>query len=272
MINERGPQPRIVLAARTRFGSSANIRASASLMMRIWTCFRVCRNASGLPWIQKFMVSAATRRGGSNRVRAPPPLGAGLGQPRMEFGEDIQLGLQGLRLIQGKAVLSPPSEGPPGPPLESGEIDFSPSQKLQRLHREVLTHHRHHAHGGEEAGTRGKVGRRTPQHLPRVAKGSRDRVEGHRSDDQDLHVVSSMRYGPRYFPTMGQSFFLVASGMAWGAVMMASFRADAQPQDRPGRILGITLRTILLAVATFLCRIAMTFSTVTSPSASCQTS
>src|SRR5439155_742603 len=61
----RGPIAAIARAARIRLGSLASWRASASLIVTTSTSVRTRRSASCLPWIQKFIVSSATRRGRS---------------------------------------------------------------------------------------------------------------------------------------------------------------------------------------------------------------
>ena len=116
----------------------------------------------------------------------------GFGQSGMEFCKDIELGLERLRLAEVKAILPLPPEGPTGPPLHPGEIDLPRSQKLQVVRPEVLSHHRHHADGGKEAGGRRKVGRRASEDFRGLAEGSLDRIEGHRAHNQNLHLLSSI--------------------------------------------------------------------------------
>ncbi len=109
----------------------------------------------------------------------------------MELRKDVQLGVQGPGLIQVESIFPLPPKGPAGTPLDPGKIDLALLQKLEAFARKIRAHHRDHADRGEKARARRKIDRRAPQDFPGLAEGRLDRIQGHRSDDQDVHL------GPR---------------------------------------------------------------------------
>src|SRR3989304_1802763 len=125
ITREVGPQSRIVRAARTRFGSLASWRTSASLINSILTDRKVSRRDSGLRSIQKFIVSAATRLGGRTPARPPPPTGRS-GPALASAPEDRSTGSSRIPDVPRG---SPP---PPPPPPERQRRNWRPSRSKWR--------------------------------------------------------------------------------------------------------------------------------------------
>ncbi len=75
------------------------------------------------------------------------------GQRRMEIGEDVELGVQRLPILQPDAgVARGPSKGLSGTHLQTREIDVARFQQLLVLERKVLAHHPHQANGCKQRG------------------------------------------------------------------------------------------------------------------------
>src|SRR5437016_6796487 len=110
----------------------------------------------------------------------------------------------------------------------------------------------------KEGGRDGKIGRRTAQNLFPDAPRSLNRVERHRSDDQQAHT---------YFPNKRSMRFLASAGMAARSVRIACFAASAQGHVRWVGMRGMAARKSAFAALTFCFMIAKIASMLTSASA-----
>src|SRR5207253_953538 len=72
--------------------------------------------------------------------------------------EDVQLGIQGFRLIELIRIFPSPPKGFSLSALQTAQIDVPLAQKIQVLLREILPNNRNHAHGSEITRGGGKKG------------------------------------------------------------------------------------------------------------------
>src|SRR5574341_1225593 len=120
---------------------------------------------------------------GEEHERRAPDLVAEL---RPELREHVELGVQGLRLVQVVAVLADPAEGPPLRRLEALDVHAAVREEPHVRLGEVLPHGRDEAHLGEEARRVREIRRRAPEDLADLAEGRFDAVECDRADDEEI--------------------------------------------------------------------------------------
>ena len=276
---------RMARAALTTFHSPESWRASASLMRRMSTAASVRRTSSGLPEIQKFMVSQATSRGRSHLVEDLPlqhgidvaeedVLGPAVAvrDPRLEELEHVEVGADRLAGVEVVGVLALPVEGLPRRALQALEVDGPALEGGQRLLAEVVAHHRHQVHGGEE-------GRRPPRRRTRCRRAPSPRA---RRASPRCRTPRCRRPGstwllarlPDVLPDdRGQVVLDLRrhqlgrgdQGMRERArALAAARRPRAGPSPPPA--------ARLLAVAAFVTRLWMIWSTVTASWSGCQQS
>src|SRR6266850_6146646 len=109
-----------------------------------------------------------------------------VGEHRPELGEDVELRLEGLRLVQVVSVLAGPAQGAALGSLEPGDVHAAVLEEPQMRLREVLADGRDQVHRSEEARRVGEVGRRATERLVHLAEGRLDAVQRDGADDQEI--------------------------------------------------------------------------------------
>ena len=145
-------------------------------------------------------------------------------------GQDVQLGVEGLAVVEVISVLAGPAEGLARQDLHSGQVDVSGLQQGDVLLPEVVPDGRRQPNLGEVGGGDTEIGRRPAQRLRHLAEGG---LHGVRRRPNRLPQWNPCRvlHQSRYLPTMGSRRRRAASGMAFGSVMMACWRACWQGQS-----------------------------------------
>ncbi len=110
---------------------------------------------------------------------------------RLEGGQHVELGVEGVRGVEVELVAPLPAEGLAGLPRQPGQVGPAGGEEPHVLLGEVLSDHRHHPGRPEEARAGREVGSRSPQDLLPVAEGRLQRVERDGPDDQQRHVLLS---------------------------------------------------------------------------------
>src|SRR5207253_6954158 len=120
--------------------------------------------------------------GQEDEVRSPKALA----EDRPELCEYVQLGLEGLRLVEVVPVFAGPPERAALRGLEPGDVHAAVLEELQMRLGEVLPYRRHDVHGGEEARRVREISRGAAERLLHLAERRLDAVERDRADDEEL--------------------------------------------------------------------------------------
>src|SRR5690606_15902496 len=119
-----------------------------------------------------------------------------LGEHRIEVLEDVELGVEGVRLVQLVGVLALPAEGPARLAHEAREIDAARTKHREVLLVEVLTDDRDGLHRDEHRRADAEEGGRTTQHLIALTERSLNGVERDRTDDEHRRHDRTSPGGP----------------------------------------------------------------------------
>ncbi len=150
----------------------------------------------GLPDLQQHLPLEYGVEIAQEEILAGPVM---FGEVGPKIGQDVQLGVEGLAVVEVISVLAGPAEGPARQDLQSRQVDVSGLQQGDVLLSEVVPDGRHHPDIGEIAGRNAEIGRRPAQNLRYLAEGGLHGIVGDRTDYRNgTHAVFSI--SPGTFP------------------------------------------------------------------------
>ena len=157
----------------------------------------------GLPDLQQHLPLEVGVEIAQEEILAGPVM---FGEVGPKVGQDVQLGVEGLAVVEVISVLAGPAEGLARQDLQSRQVDVSGLQQGDVLLSEVVPDGRHHPDLGEVGGGDTEIGRRPAQRLCHLAEGGLHGVVGDRTDYRNgTHAVFSISPGtfPRWAPDGG---------------------------------------------------------------------
>src|SRR6266550_179163 len=142
-------------------------------------------------------------------------------------------------------------------------VDVALIEEVDIILRKILADHADDPHRREQARAQSEIRRRPAQDAFGRPEGRFDRIKSDGSNNQDTH---------KYFPTMGRKSARSFFGMRARSVIIASFNADAQAQERKAVNRATACRIVRCARSTLRFSTASTCSIWTSPASSFQQS
>src|SRR6185503_19483188 len=147
--------------------------------------------------------------------------------------------------------------------LNAFDVDITLGKNIQIILGKILADHTDDPHRGKKAGAESEIRRRTAENALGRAERGFDGVKSNGADNQDTH---------RYFPMIGFNSARNFLGIRDRSVMIASFSAEAQAQERAWVSSAAARRIVRWARSTLFLSTVKTCSISTSPAPSFQQS